>query len=94
MLQDLPELEVPVEGQLEEKLGLEPLPEFNGLGLCGIEVDGELPIQLPFQGVLKTDDLLLLGRREQVRLGEQEDDPRGVLRVSSRMSWRSFSDCL
>ncbi|MCU0583426.1 MAG: hypothetical protein MUE57_06260, partial [Syntrophales bacterium] len=81
VLEDLPELEVPVQSQLEEKFGLEPLPELHRVRLRRVEENGEFPIQLPLQGVLeKPDDFLLLGRREQVRLGEQEDDPRGVLR--------------
>jgi hypothetical protein len=51
-----------------------------------------MPVQLPLQGVLenRTTSSCWVGR-EQVRLGEQEDDFR-VYCVSSRMSCTSLSD--
>ena len=81
MLEDLPELEVAVDGQLEKELHLEPVPESLRVRFRGIEEEGELPVQLPFDGVFeKLHHLVLLGRRQQIRLRQQEDDPRGVLR--------------
>ena len=81
MFQDAPEFKVAIDGQFAEDLTLHKLPVMFSAIARRVEIDGQVAVQFALKGLFeKLRDLLLLFRRQKVRLGQQENDVRGVPR--------------